>query len=61
MTTWLSKESLFSGEGLVQSLVSFQMRVVFYASVLLIDKIIMATFGFNSTEQLILWYLGLEK
>lgn len=61
MTTWLSKESLFSGEGLVQSLVSFQMRVVFYASVLLIDKIIMATFGFNSTERLILWYLGLEK
>lgn len=39
-----------------------QMQVVFYCSVLLIDKIIMAIFiFFNSTEQLILWYLGLEK
>lgn len=38
-----------------------QMRAVFYGSLFLIDKIIMAIFFFNSTEQLILWYLGLEK
>lgn len=42
-----------------------QMRAVFYSSLFLRNKIIMAFFFFffllNSTEQLILWYLGLEK